>query len=96
MVWGTDAVAGAHGNNVDDLICRVREGGQKPGGALMSATSVAAASLGMGARIGALAPGLEADIIAVRGNPVINIDALKDVVFVMKGGSVVRFDGAGQ
>ncbi|MEW5914963.1 MAG: amidohydrolase family protein [Gemmatimonadota bacterium] len=94
IVWGTDAVAGAHGNNVDDLICRVQEGLQKPGAALMSATSVAAASLGMASQIGALAAGMEADIIAVRGNPVMNISALKDVVFVMKGGTVVRFDGA--
>lgn len=94
IVWGTDAVAGAHGNNVDDLICRVQEGLQKPGAALMSATSVAAASLGMASQIGALAAGMEADVIAVRGNPVMNIAALKDVVFVMKGGTVVRFDGA--
>ena len=39
LVWGTDAVAGAHGRETDDLICRVREGGQPAMAALISATS---------------------------------------------------------
>jgi imidazolonepropionase-like amidohydrolase len=93
LVWGTDAVAGAHGHNVDDLICRVNEGGQPAADALVSATSRAAESLGLGRQIGAVAPGLEADIIAVRGNPLSDITALKRVSFVMKGGTVVRHDG---
>ena len=93
LVWGTDAVAGAHGHNVDDLICRVNEGGQPASDALISATSRAAESLGLGRQIGAIAPGLEADIIAVRGNPLSDITALKQVSFVMKGGTVVRHDG---
>ncbi|HEY7569646.1 MAG TPA: amidohydrolase family protein [Gemmatimonadaceae bacterium] len=93
LVWGTDAVAGAHGHNVDDLICRVNEGGQPAADALVSATSRAAESLGLAAKIGALAPGLEADIIAVRGNPLTDMTALKRVSFVMKGGTVVRHDG---
>ncbi|HEV8365787.1 MAG TPA: amidohydrolase family protein [Gemmatimonadaceae bacterium] len=94
LIWGTDAVAGAHGHNVDDLICRVNEGGQPASDALISATSRAAESLGLGRQIGAIAPGLEADIIAVRGNPLSDITALKRVSFVMKGGTVVRHDGA--
>jgi imidazolonepropionase-like amidohydrolase len=94
MVWGTDAVAGAHGNNVDDLICRVNQAGQPAGDAIVSATSRAAESLGLSSRIGALATGMDADIIAVRGNPLSDISALKNVVFVMKGGTVVRYDGA--
>jgi len=93
LVWGTDAVAGAHGHNVDDLICRVNEGGQPASDALISATSRAAESLGLERQIGAIAPGLEADIIAVRGNPLSDIAALKRVSFVMKGGTVVRHDG---
>ncbi|MGQ0640128.1 MAG: amidohydrolase family protein [Gemmatimonadaceae bacterium] len=96
LVWGTDAIAGSHGRNVDDLICRVNEAGQPASDALVSATSRAAESLGMGARLGALAPGLEADIIAVRGNPLSDITALKVVAFVMKGGSVLRHDGTAQ
>lgn len=93
LVWGTDAVAGAHGHNIDDLICRVNEGGQPAADALVSATSRAAESLGLAKQIGAVAPGLEADIIAVRGNPLSDIAALKRVSFVMKGGTVVRHDG---
>jgi imidazolonepropionase-like amidohydrolase len=93
MVWGTDAVAGAHGSNVDDLICRVNEAGQPAGDALISATSRAAESLGLQGQIGALAPGLAADVIAVRGDPLRDITALKRVTFVMKDGRVVRHDG---
>ena len=93
LIWGTEAVAGAHGHNVDDLICRVNEGGQPASDALISATSRAAESLGLERQIGAIAPGLEADIIAVRGNPLSDIAALKRVSFVMKGGTVVRHDG---
>jgi imidazolonepropionase-like amidohydrolase len=96
LVWGTDAVAGSHGNNVDDLICRVNEAGQAASDALVSATSRAAESLGLSSQIGALAPGLEADIIAVRGNPLSDITALKRVMFVMKGAMVVRHDGSAQ
>lgn len=93
LIWGTDAVAGAHGHNVDDLICRVNEGSQPAADALISATSRAAESLGMGGQIGSLAAGFEADIIAVRGNPLNDITALTRVSFVMKGGHVVRHDG---
>lgn len=94
LVWGTDAVAGSHGNNVDDLICRVNEGGQPASDALVSATSRAAESLGLGGRVGTLASGLEADVVAVRGNPLADITTLKAVSFVMKGGVVVRHEGS--
>ena len=47
LVLGTDAVAGAHGRNADELIARVREGGQKPTDAITSATSLAAKSLNL-------------------------------------------------
>jgi imidazolonepropionase-like amidohydrolase len=90
VVFGTDAVAGAHGRNAEDLVCRVAEGGQPPMAAIVSATSLAARSLGLGDRIGTLAPGLEADLIAVAGDPAKDITALRHVVFVMKGGRVYR------
>ena len=93
MVYGTDAVAGAHGRNAEDLVCRVQSSGQRPMDALVSATSLNAASLGLGATVGALAPGYEADIIAVDGDPVKDITAVRRVTFVMKGGRVVRDDG---
>src|SRR5207245_353126 len=62
MVYGTDAVAGAHGHNAEDLVCRVKEAGQSPMEAILSATSLAARSLGLQDVIGALAPGMEADL----------------------------------
>ena len=88
-VFGTDAVAGAHGRNAEELIYRVREGGQSPMDALTSATSLAAESLEMADEIGTIAVGWAADIIAVDGDPSDEIEALQRVRFVMRGGSVV-------
>jgi imidazolonepropionase-like amidohydrolase len=90
VIFGTDAVAGAHGRNAEDLVCRVREAGQPANDAIVSATSGAAESLGLGDQIGRLATGMEADLVAVEGNPLIDITALRRVVFVMKGGRVYR------
>jgi len=92
IVFGTDAVAGAHGRNADDLECRVKRGGQSPMAAVISATSLAAEALGMKDRIGSVAPGLEADLIAVDGDPSSDIAATKRVRFVMKSGKVYRFE----
>jgi imidazolonepropionase-like amidohydrolase len=90
MVFGTDAVAGAHGRNVEELVYRVEKGGQNPHQAVLSATSLAAESLGLGGSIGRIAPGMEADLIGVGGNPDEDITALRRVRFVMKGGKVYR------
>jgi len=90
MVFGTDAVAGAHGRNVEELVYRVEKGGQDPHQAVVSATSLAAESLGLGSSLGKIAPGMEADIIAVEGNPAEDVTALRRVRFVMKGGKVFR------
>jgi imidazolonepropionase-like amidohydrolase len=90
VVFGTDAVAGSHGRNFEELIYRVEKGGQDPMAALVSATSLAAESLGLKDKVGAVAPGLEADLIAVEGDPLKDIQALKRVVWVMKGGRVVK------
>ena len=92
MVWGTDAVAGAHGHNVEDLICRVQHGGIAPMNAIISATSLNAEALRMGDRIGSIAKGLDADMIAVEGDPSKDITSLRKVRFVMKGGKVYRFE----
>lgn len=89
LIFGTDAVALAHGRNVDELLCRVKAG-QRPMDAITSATSVTAKALGLGDRIGTIASGYDADIIAVRGNPAHDIAALTNVVFVMRGGVVFR------
>lgn len=89
-VFGTDAVAGSHGRNFEELEYRVRTGGQKPMDAITSATSLAAESLGLGGSIGSIAPGYEADLIAVDGDPQKDIAAMSRVVFVMKGGVVYK------
>lgn len=90
LVFGTDAVAGAHGRNVEDLICRVNEAGQKPMDAIVSATSRAAESMKLGDSIGSLKPGLVADIIAVRGDPMADFTAMRRVVFVMRDGLIYK------
>jgi imidazolonepropionase-like amidohydrolase len=89
-VFGTDAVAGSHGRNFQELEYRVITGGQSPMDAITSATSLAAESLGLGDRVGTIASGYEADLIAVDGNPLRDINALSHVSFVMKGGRVIR------
>jgi imidazolonepropionase-like amidohydrolase len=90
VVFGTDAVAGAHGRNAEEFIYRVRDGGQKPMDVMVSATSLAAESLRMADRIGTVAPGFEADLVATDGNPLDDITAVRRVVFVMKGGKVMK------
>lgn len=90
IVFGTDAVAGAHGRNAEEFIYRVKDGGQAPMDALVSANSNAAESLRMSDTIGSIAPGMAADIIAVEGNPLKDIAAVRKVVFVMKAGKVYR------
>jgi imidazolonepropionase-like amidohydrolase len=89
VVFGTDAVAGAHGRNFEELVYRVEQGGQDPMAAIVSASSLAAASLGLGDRTGTIAPGYEADLIAVDGDLLRDIRALRRVVWVMKSGRVV-------
>ena len=90
IVYGTDAVAGAHGRNAEDLIHRVRDCGIEPMTALISANSFGAEALGMAGQIGSIAPGLQADIIALDGDPLRDITAVRRVVFVMKGGVVYK------
>lgn len=90
IVLGTDAVAGAHGRNAEEFVYRVKDAGQDPMAALTSGTSTAAESLGLGEKIGSIAPGMEADLVALDGNPLEDITAVRRVVFVMKAGKVYR------
>jgi len=90
IVFGTDAVAGSHGRNAEEFVYRVKEAGETPADALISATSMSAESLGMADRIGTLAVGKAADLVATDGNPLTDITAVRRVTFVMKDGRVYR------
>ena len=92
IIYGTDATAGSHGRNYEEFIQRVRRGGQDPMDAIISATSLAAKSLGLGDEIGTIGPGFMADLVAVTGNPLEDITAVRRVKFVMKSGLVFRYD----
>jgi imidazolonepropionase-like amidohydrolase len=96
LVFGTDAVAGAHGRNAEELVCRVRRGGQLAMDAIVSATSRAAESLRLDKEIGRIAVGYVADIIATDGDPSSEIEATQRVVFVMRNGIVYRNDAPGK
>ncbi|MGE3274006.1 MAG: amidohydrolase family protein [Vicinamibacterales bacterium] len=89
LVMGTDAVAGGHGRNVEETLERIRQG-QRPMDAIVAMTSEAARSMGMETTIGSVAEGLQADLVAVEGNPLEDPSALTRVRFVMKGGHVYR------
>ncbi|PWU09721.1 MAG: amidohydrolase [Terriglobia bacterium] len=88
IVYGTDANAGAHGQNYREFIVRVRDGGQDPMQALISATSLSAQSLNLGKEIGAIEAGMQADIVGFDGDPLKDVYAASRAVFVMKGGKV--------
>lgn len=90
IIMGTDATAGAHGQNARESIYRVQQAGQSPMDAIGAVTSLNAQALGLADRIGSVAPGMEADLIVVDGDPLKDIAALRRVVFVMKGGTVYR------
>ncbi|MGC2353106.1 MAG: amidohydrolase family protein [Candidatus Udaeobacter sp.] len=90
IVFGTDALAGSHGRNAEEFIDRVRDAGVDPMSAMVSANSVAAEAMRMGERIGSIAPGYDADIIALDGDPIKDITAVRRVAFVMKGGVVYK------
>jgi imidazolonepropionase-like amidohydrolase len=89
MPFGTDAVAGAHGRNAEEIIGRVNDG-QRAMDALVGANSLAASAIQLEKTIGTIAPGFQADIIAVDGDPLTDITAVRRVVFVMKGGKVYK------
>lgn len=89
MVMGTDAVAGAHGQNMREIVERVKSG-QAPMDAIQSLTSLAAESMNLHRDLGAIYPGLAADLVAVEGNPLEDITALQRVRFVMRNGVVYK------
>ena len=90
IVFGTDGVAGAHHRLYEELVYRVKTAGQDPMDAIVSATSRSAESLRMASEIGVVATGLRADLIAVDGDPIRDINVLRRVLFVMKDGKVYK------
>ena len=88
IAFGTDSGTYPHGMNAKQFASMVKYG-MTPVGAIRSATVVAAELLGWSDRVGALEPGLFADLIAVEGDVMNDVDLLSDVAFVMKGGRVV-------
>ena len=89
QVMGTDAVAGGFGHQADEIIARINLG-QSAMDAIDDATSVNAESLRLDKQIGSVAPGYDADIIAVEGDPLTDAARLRQVSFVMKGGTVYK------
>jgi imidazolonepropionase-like amidohydrolase len=92
IVFGSDAVAGAHGRNAEEFVDRVRDAGVDPMTAMVSANSLAAEAMGLSDQIGSIGPGMQADIIALQGDPLKDITAVRNVVFVMKGGVVYKYE----
>jgi len=90
IIYGTDAVAGAHGHNGEEFIGRVQQGGEDPMAGIISATSLSAKSLRLDKQIGTIAPGMQADIIAMDGDPLTDPTSVRRVEFVMKGGKIFK------
>ena len=89
IVFGTDAGVIPHGTNAAEFPAMLRLG-MSPLEAIRSATTRAARMIGWGGRIGSLAPGRLADVIAVPGDPLLDVSVLGRVGFVMRSGVVVR------
>ena len=85
IIYGTDSGVYPHGDNARQFPIMV-ERGMTPMQAIQAATSVAAKYIGWSQDVGAIAPGRYADLIAVRENPLENIEILQSVEVVMKGG----------
>jgi len=90
IAFGTDVGGFPWSEPIAQEFPRMVEFGMTPMQAIQAATSRGAELLGKRGELGAVAPGAYADLIAVAGDPLADINALKDVAFVMKNGSVVR------
>lgn len=89
MCMGGDVGVFAHGQNAREMELMVA-GGMSPVQVLIAATWGNARWFGLDKRLGAVKPGLIADLVAVEGNPAADIAAVRRVALVMKGGVVVR------
>ncbi len=91
IAFGTDSGVSAHGDNAQEFALLVRAG-MTPLEAIQAATVVAAEHLRISDQAGLIAPGRNADIVAVEGDPLSDVTALEHMAFVMKGGVVYRND----
>lgn len=91
VAFGTDTGVSPHGDNAQEFALMV-EAGMTPAQAIRAATVSAAEVLGQSAAIGTLAPGKQADIIAVDGDPLADVRVLERVAFVMADGVVHKDD----
>lgn len=89
IAFGTDSGVSPHGQNAHEFELMV-EGGMPPMKAIQSATLEGARLLKVEQRLGTVEPQKVADLVAVKGNPLENIKLMKDVVFVMKDGTVYK------
>ncbi|MCR5872666.1 amidohydrolase family protein [Sphingomonas sp. J344] len=92
IAFGTDSGVGPHGTNALEFTY-MNQVGLAPVAAIRAATVDAAAALGQSNRIGALAPGMDADIIAVASDPVADLRQMEKVQFVMRRGVVFKANG---
>lgn len=93
LAFGTDSGGYPHGMNAKQFAYMVRYG-MTPMRSVQSATITAAELMGWDDRVGSVEPGKLADIIAVQGDALEDVDRLTDAAFVMKGGQVVKGPGA--
>jgi imidazolonepropionase-like amidohydrolase len=94
IALGTDAGVIAHGTNAHEFVLMVEWGGMTPMASLTAGTMGGAKLLGWDSKVGSIAAGKFADIVAVPGDPLQDIHATEHVGFVMKGGVIYKGQGA--
>ena len=91
IAFGTDSGVSAHGDNAREFELMVA-GGMKPMAAIQAATLEAAKLLRIDDRLGTLQPGMIADVVAVKGDPIENISLMRKISFVMKQGVIYKHE----
>jgi len=92
IVYGTDAGVYPHGDNAKQFSYMVKQG-MTSVEAIQAATIHAADVMGWGNQVGRINPGFFADIVALRDNPISNIQALEKIDVVIKGGQLYKLEG---